>query len=424
MRVLHVLDSSLPHLSGYTVRSQAIIECQRRAGLEPVALTSDAHDAVTDREEMHGLTYHRSRVPALPVPAALKQRVKRWLGWRNVRMLKDVRLIWRLYRDIMRLARERAVDLIHAHSPALCGAAGWLAARRLRRPFVYEVRALWEDTAVDQGKTTEQSLRYRGTRALETFVLRRADRVVVICEGLKREVVRRGLPASKIVVVPNGVDTRRFAPRGKQREVLDRYGLNGHKVIGFVGTFFAFEGLTTLLRAAPLIRARAPHATVLIAGGGQEEAVLRREIDAQQLSSIVRLIGRVPHEDVEGLYSIMDVLVYPRVSSRITEMVTPLKPLEAMAMGNVVVASDVGGLRELVRHDATGLLFRAGDPEGLAAACLRALDDEALAARLGRQARAYVDAERRWERFCDRYVQLYAEMGSDPLYRGSDPFLK
>lgn len=410
LTVLHVLDTSLPHLSGYAVRSQYIVESQQRLGLEPVVITSDAHEAAADREEINGMTYHRSRVSALLAPPALKQQVKRWLGWRTVRMLGDVRLIWRLYRDVLRLARERAVDVIHAHSPALCGVAAWAAARRLRLPFVYEVRALWEDAAVDQGKTTERSLRYWGTRLLETFVLRRADRVVVICEGLKWDVCLRGIPEERILVVPNGVDAQRFAPLERRPEVLERYGLNGHKVIGFIGSFFPFEGLMTLLEAAPLIRARDPDAAVMLVGGGLEEDALRQQIEARRLSSTVKLVGRVPHGEIQGLYSIMDVLVYPRVSKRITELVTPLKPLEAMAMGKVVVASDVGGLRELVQHDETGLLFRAGDAEGLAEACLRALRDEELAGRLGRQARAHVEAERGWDRFCERYVTMYEEL--------------
>ena len=391
-KVLHVLDTSVPNLSGYAVRSRYLMTFQRRGGWHPVAVTSDRHRADRDREEFDGITYYRSRLNSAPPRSALG---------------RDLRLMRQLRRDIVRIAKEESVDVIHAHSPVLCGLPAWSAARRLGRPFVYEVRALWEDAAVDQEKTTERGLRYALTRMLETFILRRADRIVAICEGLKEDIIRRGIPARKLVVVPNGVDTVSFTPRPSDAALRQRYDLTGKKVLGFIGSFFQFEGITTLLDAVPLMAARDPSVRVLIVGGGQEEAALRRAVEERGLAGTVLFTGRVPHGEVNAYYSIMDALVYPRISKRITELVTPLKPLEAMAMGKLVIASDVGGLRELVADGKTGLLFRTGDVRGLADTCLRALADPQRAEALGRAARAYVERERDWSRICAAHQDLY-----------------
>ncbi len=398
LTVLHVLRYSIPNMSGYTVRSQALIEGQRAFGVRPVVVTSTRHEAATDRETLNGVPYYRCRQSANP------------LG--RVPVVGELAAMAQLRRRIISIGRAEGADVIHAHSPAMCGLPGLLAARRLRRPFIYEVRALWEDAAVDQDKTTEGSLKYRLSRLLETFVLRRADRIVVICDGLKQELVRRGLPAEKIAITPNGVDTAQFQPlAGKDQGILDRYALGGSKVIGFIGSFFQFEGLESLLRAVPLMLRRDPQIKVLIVGTGEQEAALRALAQAAHLNGSVIFTGRVPHHEVPAYYSVMDALVYPRLSRRITELVTPLKPLEAMAFGRPVVASDVGGLRELVSHGKTGLLFKAEDLEALAATCVQAVTDRALAATLARQGRAYVEQEREWRAICRRAADLYRTMG-------------
>ena len=398
--VLHVLSYSVPNMSGYTHRSQSIIERQKALGARPVVITSSRHAAFVKREEIGGIAYYRSRLPTHPLYRLVSR----------LPAVNDMTLMLRLRRDIVRVARAESIDVIHAHSPVLCGLPALWAARTIGLPFVYEVRALWEDAAVDQEKTTEQSLRYALSRRLESFVLRRADRLVAICDGLKREIIRRGVAAQKIRVMPNGVDTGAFQPVEKPPKILERHVLNGQRVIGFIGSFFAFEGLTTLLEAVPLIRARFPHVKVLLVGSGEQEAALRRLVDERRMSSDVILTGRVPHEEVRAYYAIMDVLVYPRISKRITELVTPLKPLEAMALGKTVIASDVGGLRELIEDGTTGLLFNAGDPHDLAKKCVLALTDRALSERVAQAGREFVRREKDWTPVCKKYLDLYEEM--------------
>ena len=402
MTVLHVLRYSIPNMSGYTVRSQAVIEGQRALGVRPVVVTSARHEAGAARELLNGIPYYRCQPSSNPFV--------RWLQTRPP-LVRDVATMAQLYDRILRVARREGAQLIHAHSPVFCGLPVLAAARRLRCPVVYEVRALWEDAAVDQEKTAEGGLFYALMRRLETFVLNGVDRIIVICEGLKRDIIQRGIPAARIVVVPNGVHVESFSPMAAPLHLLKRHGTNGHRVIGFIGSFFRFEGLETLLEAVPALRARDPSIMVLVVGDGEHGASLKRlAADRGLLDSAVVFTGRVPHDDVPGYYAAMDVLVYPRISRRITELVTPLKPLEAMALGKAVVASDVGGLRELVEDQATGLLFRAGDPADLAEKCLRLLGDPALARRLGKGARRFVERERDWKPICQKPVALYREL--------------
>jgi PEP-CTERM/exosortase A-associated glycosyltransferase len=313
-----------------------------------------------------------------------------------------------LWRRILSLHGREAVDVIHAHSPILCGLPAHAAARRLGVPSVYEIRAFWEDAAAQRGQGHHGSARYGAVRALETRLVRYADAVVVICEGLRRDLLARGLPGDRIFLVPNGVDTERFAPRPRDDALAERYGLGGKRVIAYVGTLFRFEGVALLLDALRRILAARDDVRGVVVGAGEAEADLRAQHARLGLGDRVVLTGRVPPEDAAGIYALADVLAYPRERHRITELVTPLKPLEAMSMGKLVVGSDVGGLRELVREGETGLLFRAGDARDLERALLRGIDDAVLRARLGEQARADVVLQRDWRRVAARYLDVYA----------------
>jgi PEP-CTERM/exosortase A-associated glycosyltransferase len=309
------------------------------------------------------------------------------------------------------LARDQRPDVIHAHSPVLNALPAIRVGRRLGIPVVYEVRAFWEDAAVDHGTTREGSLRYRATRGLETRALRRAGHVTTICEGLRQDIVARGIPAGRVTVVPNAVDPSEFRAAGAGDPALRReLGIDGARVLGFIGSFYGYEGLGLLLAAAPGIRARLSDVKILLVGGGPEDAALRAAAAAGGLSETVIFTGRVPHDSVARYYDLVDVLVYPRLPMRLTELVTPLKPLEAMAQGRLVVASDVGGHREIIRDGSTGILFRAGDPDALAAAVASAFADGARADAIRRRARAFVEEERTWAKSVARYLPVYERL--------------
>ncbi len=403
MRILHVLDHSLPLHSGYTFRTRAILREQQRLGWHPVALTSAKHQqAVLAKgrvpppleEELEGLRFHRT--PWEPPPWA---RLPALAQWEVVRGLR---------RRILEVARRERVALIHAHSPALNGLAALQAARRLGLPVVYEVRAFWEDAAVDHGTCREGDLRYRLTRSLESYVLRRARAVACLCEGLRGDILARGLPPERVVVVPNAVDVERFqAGRAPDPELVRAMGLESRRVLAFIGSFYAYEGVGLLLEALPAVLARRPEVRLLLVGGGPEEGRLREQAQRLGLDERVYFTGRVPHDQVQRYYDLAEVLVYPRLPMRLTELVTPLKPLEAMAQGKLVLASDVGGHRELIRHGETGRLFPAGDREALAQAILELLEAEEAWPALREAARRFVERERTWPASVARYRELY-----------------
>src|SRR3954468_22525359 len=395
MRILHVLDHSLPVHSGYTFRTRAIVTAQRARGLEAACLTGTRHRAAgPDPETIEGIALFRTPRPA-PPPSPLSD-------WREVRALS---------RRLDPLVEEWKPDQLHVHSPVLNALAALPVARRRGLPLLYEIRAFWEDAAVGNGTGREGSARYRLIRRLETWAARRADAVAVICEGLRRDLVARGIAAEKIIVAPNGVDMSLFGnPLAPDLALARRLGLKGADVVGFIGSFYDYEGLDDLVAAMPLVLAKRPNAHLLLVGGGPMEAALKAQAEASLARQRIHFIGRVPHHEVDRYYGLIDILAYPRKAMRLTELVTPLKPLEAMAQRKLVVASNVGGHRELIEDGVTGTLFPAGDPQALAGALDALFANRAHWESRRDQARAFVERDRNWSSNISSYMPAYQHL--------------
>ena len=400
MRILHILDHSIPLHSGYTFRTAAILREQRALGWETFHLTSPKQGKVAaDVEDVDGLRFYRSPVPEAG-PAGIN----------------ELRLMRATETRLEQLARELKPDVLHAHSPVLNAIPAIRVGKRLGIPVVYEIRAFWEDAAVDHGTTAEGSLRYRATRAMETWALKRVDHAFTICEGLRADIVARGIPSAKVSVIPNAVDIEGFQLSGDADPVLrHQLGLAGTTTVGFVGSFYAYEGLDLLLDAFPALLQKRPDLRLLLVGGGPQEANLKAQ--AQQLGVVDKIVftGRVPHSEVSRYYDQIDLLAYPRHSMRLTELVTPLKPLEAMAQGRLFVASDVGGHKELIRDGETGRLFRAGDPDALAAAIGDMLDHRERWPEMRAAGREFVEKVRNWKNSVANYVPVYDRLAARHL---------
>lgn len=398
MRVLHVLDHSIPLHSGYTFRTRSILREQRALGWETFHVTGSKQNSRDMREEtVDGLHFYRT-----PVVASALARLP---------VLNQKQVIDGLVRRLSEIIPQIKPDVLHAHSPSLNAIAALRAGKKFGIPVVYEVRAFWEDAAVDHGTSTEGGLRYRLTRALETHALKQADAVTTICEGLRRDIVARGIPADKITVIPNAVDIDKFAVGGvADQDLKTRLGLQGARLIGFIGSFYAYEGLDILLRAVPALTAERPDLRVLLVGGGPEDARLRQLAKDLDIVDKVVFTGRVPHEQVQMYYDLLDVLVYPRLSMRLTDLVTPLKPLEAMAQGRVLAASDVGGHKELIVDGKTGVLFKADDPQALAVKVGALIDAQADWPALRAAGRQFVESERNWKASVGRYKSIYGRL--------------
>lgn len=398
--VLHVLDHSWPVLSGYAIRSRNLISAQHGNGESILVVTGPLHeldDPTATDMVLDDVQYLRTPIKGRFAQAVLQQR------WPLVREHQVVR---RLRSRLLEITNRHDVSLVYAHSPALCGLAALQAARKRGLPFVYEIRAFWEDAATQNGHAAS-SWRSRLTHKLETYVARNADAVAAIAKPMLDDLRSRGIPANRLFHVPNGVDTGRFGPTSRDEALANELGLVDRPVFGFFGSLYRYEGISWLIRAAGELRARGHKFSLLIVGRGEDQPAIEDAIRDSNAAAYVRRLEYIPHEQIARYYSVVDIAVYPRRSLRLTELVTPLKPLEAMALGKPVLASSVGGIRELVEDERTGLLF---EPESIPDFCRQAermILAPALCESLSRRGRDFVLRERDWSILAKRYREIY-----------------
>ncbi len=398
MKILHILDHSIPLHSGYTFRTKAILEQQRKLGWETLQVTSAKHlIAKAEIEEVDGLAFYRSAP------------IKAWLA--KLPVLNQWAIVLSLEKRLDDIILQHKPDILQAHSPALNGWAALKAAKKHNIPLVYECRAFWEDAAVDHGTASEGGLRYYLTKMLETYIFKKADAITTICEGLRADIMSRGIAAEKITVIANAVDIDQFVCGvAADRDLRAELGLQDKIVLGFIGSFYAYEGLPLLLEALPIVLQKQPTVRLLLVGGGPQEALLKQKVQELGLEGNVIFTGRVNHERVQDYYNQVDIFIYPRLSMRLTELVTPLKPLEAMAQGRLVVASDVGGHKELMVEGVTGCLFKAGDKHALAHTVLSLLDVPESWDAMRKAGRSFVEQQRNWAHSVSCYKNIYTRL--------------
>lgn len=398
MRILHILDHSLPLHSGYTFRTLSILKEQRALGWETFQLTGPKQgDCGVLEEDVDGWHFYRT-LPAIGLTSKLP-------------VLNQTAVIDRLTHRLNEVAEIVKPDILHAHSPVLNAIPALRVGRRRGIPVVYEIRAFWEDAAVDHGTSREWGIRYRLTRGLESYALRHVDAVTTICEGLRSDILGRGIAPGKVTVIPNAVNIENFSLNDSpDLQLAKDFGLDGKLLLGFIGSFYAYEGLNILLRALPEMLSSNPDIRILLVGGGPQEQELKALAMQLDLEDKVIFVGRVPHDQVQRYYNLINILVYPRLRMRLTDLVTPLKPLEAMAQGRLVVASDVGGHLELIEDGKTGILFKAGVPHALADKVLNLLARPDLWPGLRAAARNFVETQRTWLGSVARYKDVYGPL--------------
>lgn len=400
MHILHILDHSIPLHSGYTFRTRNILLQQRARGWKTSHITGLKQGFSSDpMEVVDELTFFRT-----PATEGFLDRLPLVNQWRVINTLA---------KRLKQVVHDVKPDILHAHSPALNGLAALKVSQQTGIPVVYECRAFWEDAAVDHGTSSEGGARYKLTRALESRVFHKADAVTTICEGLRKDIVARGVSADKVTVIPNAVDIENFAmDQAVNVQLQESLGLEGKQVLGFIGSFYAYEGLPLLLDAMPELVKQFPNLKLLLVGGGLQEDLVKQKIATLKLHDYVVLTGRVPHSEVQDYYNLVDIFVYPRLSMRLTDLVTPLKPLEAMAQGRLVVASDVGGHKELIDDGKTGCLFKAGDAGDLATVVARLLRDTVRWPPMRAAGRHYVENVRNWPNSVANYQAIYDSLVS------------
>jgi len=399
--ILHVLDHSWPILSGYGIRSRGLVAAQQQLGESIIVVTGPLHqleDPMATEVVIDGVRHFRTPIVGKIQKASLRGR------WP---LMREELVIRMLRKRILEIIDEYPVRIVYAHSPVLCGLAGLQAARKKRIPFIYEIRAFWEDAAVDQNRTTPASVRYRLARQLETYVARSADAVTGISTHILSDLESRSICSQKLFHVPNGVDADRFSPVPRDESLARELDLGDAPVLGFFGSLYRYEGVSWVVHAAAQLHARGCRFTLLIGGRGEDEGAVRDAIRECGAAQYVRLIGQLPHEQILRYYSVVDVIICPRRSVRITELVTPLKPLEAMALEKPVLASSVGGLREVIEHERTGLLFHPEDASDFCLQAERLLASASLRKSLGVRGRQTILQQRDWKVLARKYQEIY-----------------
>lgn len=402
-RLCYLLHNSLPHSSGgYATRSHGLAAAVAALGwdVRPITRPGFPYDVILEpsskevatEEKVDGISYRRLFEPSRRgIPPS-----------RYMELAAGV-----LERELQRLRPEVVV----AASNHLTALPGLIAARRLGIPFFYEVRGLWEVTRLSREPEFAHSINFWIQKSLEAGVACRADGVFTLTEAMREELKLRGVPGDKIKLLPNCCDTRRFQPRERDNALRVQLGIPADvPVIGYVGTFVSYEGLEDLTAACGLLKRRGVSFRLLLVGNedasgsgrGAITEVIHQAARREGFADWVIMPGRVSHELVPNYYSLIDITPFPRKPLPVCEMVSPIKPLEAMAMGKAVVVSDVRALNEMVQEGETGLLFQKGNVEDLADKLQLLLADPKTRERLGEKGRLWVKKERSWARIAMR----------------------
>jgi glycosyltransferase involved in cell wall biosynthesis len=409
-RLVYVLHNSLPYSSGgYATRSQGLAAGLHALGQPVVCLTRPGFPLdmkpelapidVPVVDVIDGVPYQRVLLPSR----------------------KDISE----YDYVVRSAAALEAELrrlrpayVQAASNYITGLPALIAARRLGVPFFYEVRGLWEITRMSRDQTFADSISFELQRHLESTLAREADHVFTLTEPMREELIARGVEPSRITLLPNSVDAERFHSRTRDEALARQLGIpDGVAVIGYVGTFVVYEGLEDLVAAGVELHRRGLDFRLLLVGNenasGQDRGPITEEIlrVAREggIESKLIMPGRIPHEQVEAYYSLIDVCPFPRKPWPVCEMVSPMKPLEALAMKKAVIVSSVRALTEMIADDVTGVVFEKGSVVGLADAIAALVSDPDRRLRLGEAGREWVANERSWTQVAERIQAVTAQ---------------
>ena len=410
MRVVHVMHSTYPDVTGASIRSRYVVETQADLGLSPVVVSSPFQPPVDPAnrdgvEWLRDIPYYRTFDPSYDHRFMVPRKS---LATRA----RKLTALGSFTRRVRRIALEQRADVLHGHSLFFCGLAAVFAARSLGVPSVYEVRSLIEDGLVSEGGTSRRGMLYRGYRWFDNLTVRIATHVVTISEGLRRDLIERGVAAQRITVVGNGVDVDRQTPAPPRDAALQaQLGFPPNAfVLGYIGTLMAYENVDSAIDCVAALAREHTDLRLLIIGDGNARAALVARAHALAVADRIQFVPRVAHDEIGPYYGLVDLFVLPRRPTRLTDLVTPLKPLEIMARSKALLASNCGGHRELICDGENGLLFDAASADGLAGAVRSAYENRATLPALGRRARRWVAAHRSWRAAVAPSLAMYERL--------------
>jgi len=399
IRIAHIMHDSIPFLSGYSIRGKYIVENQKINGLDPFVITSPNQLCKNFYEKINDIEYFRIHPDKI--------------GWITKKISLKIPFFWRYpfrhkyKKHCIAVLNQQKCDIIHAHEVFNVSQVAWQISRIFQKKLVYEMRGLVTDSEVANRNLKRNSFKYKFDKWEKFSVMKKADAVIAISENLKKEVLKKGIKEEKIFVVPNGVDINKFHPIAKNRELIKKYNLDDFLVAGYIGSIRKLEGLALVINAFSEISRLKPNMKLIIVGNGPERNNLIALAARNNITDKVIFTGRIEHEQILQYYSIIDILVFPRIKEKVNEIVTPLKPLEAMAAEKCVLSSDVGGLKELMKNNETGVFFRAGDANDFIEKLLSLAGNDKMRLNLGRTARKWVCESRDWNKVTKIYRKIY-----------------
>ena len=280
---------------------------------------------------------------------------------------------------------QRRPDILISTSPQFfCAVAGWIVSRLRRLPWIFELRDLWPASIVAVGAMKE-GLLIRMLYWIEMSMYRASDRVIAVTKGLRQDLVDRGIPGDKVVVVRNGADTNRFTPRPKDPALVEKLGLQGKFVVGYYGTIGMGAGVQTAVDAGAILRDR-DDIVIMLAGAGAEYADVEKSIKEQGLTN-VKLLPPFDQSEMPAVWSLLDAAIVMMKDRPLFKATISSKTFEALAMGMPVIMSlPAGEATGLVDEYGFGINVRPENPQDMAAAIQRLADNPELKAELGRKA--------------------------------------
>ena len=411
--VLYHASQSMPHTSsGYAIRTHGLISALNNHGINvetllrygyPLDRNDFKQNAIEPMEKVENVNYHFTHVNREDSSIINYQEV---YSFNKIEEYQEKAIT-----SIINKSKTFAPKIIHSASNFVVGMAGAKAAKALGIPSIYEIRGFWHLTQSTKRQGYEGSDHYNLTERLEIETAKASDHVFTITNALKNILIENGVSSDKISVLPNAVDPTKFNLNPKDKKLEKELEFENKVVIGYVGSFVNYEGLDILLEACSILYKKLGDCfRLLLVGDGAMMQSLRRSVRFLQLEDIVKFTGRVSHDEVQRYYSLIDIAPLPRKGLRVCELVSPLKPFEAMGAGKVLITSNVEALAEIVNDGETGFVFEKDNTQDLADKLELTIINKELRDRIGLNAHNWVKDTHSWEVISQRVIDVYDKL--------------
>ena len=396
MKILHILYASYPNISGSSARSRDIILSQLKIGIQPIIITSPFQNACTKGKELeiiNNVKYYRT---FSGFDDELSSEIKS-------NILLQIRKGFRLFRfsyDVYKVAKKENVVLLHAHSMFFCAIAAKVSSLLLRVPCVYEVRSLWEERYKNMGLFSR--LRFSIFTIVETISMVLSNELIVICQNLKKHLLSRYfLSRKRIHVVPNAIDITRISTSST---IKDK---SPHEInFAYIGSLSQIEGIDLLINAFHKLKANGFRNKLIIIGNGPEQDNLKKLSEGNEL---IENRDAVLLDEIDSVYASIDVVINPRRKSLLSDTVTPLKPLEAIMFRKLIMASNIGGMRELLEHNKTAILFKPDSINAIFEAIIHTINRDDIILIIDNAVR-HLSRHRSWNINAENYLRIYTAL--------------